>query len=206
MMPIRSLSFRLVAAALFLISPALQAQEPAPEATASPMPQTLEQAAAQRALATEMRNTADKRLAEEQAACYKKILVNSCLDDAKKSHTQAMIDARKVDNPARDFQREAHRAEVEARAAQRAADAPGRTAEQQAQGERYRAEQAAKDAEREKKLAEREQKAAEGRQRLAEEQAQRQERLAARAKKDAERAARRLKDENAAAAAGDTAR
>ena len=41
-----------------------------------------------------------------------------------------MIHARELDIPARDFQREAKRAEVEAKEAERAADIPSREAEQ----------------------------------------------------------------------------
>ncbi len=89
------------------------------QANAAPVPQTLEQAEAQRKQAETMRNDAEKRYAAEQAACYQKILVNDCLVDAKKRYTQTIIDARQLEAPAREFQRDAHRAEVEAEKAQR---------------------------------------------------------------------------------------
>ena len=171
--------------ALFAVSPSLWAQTPVET------PQTLEQADAQRARAAQMARDADQRHADAQAECYKKILVNGCLADAKKQHTQAIIESRNVDAPARDFQREAHRAEVEAKEAQRAADNAKRESEQQAKAEQYRADEAAKIAEREKKIADKEQKAIEGRQKLEAEQAKRQAKLVKRAKQDAERAAKR---------------
>ena len=89
---------------------------------APPVPKTLEEADAQRARASEMRSQAEKTLAAEQAACYQKFLVNSCLDDAKKKYTRTSIEARELDQPARDFQRDAKRKEVEAKEQKRAAD------------------------------------------------------------------------------------
>lgn len=193
-MPIRSV----LLIALLIANP-VWAQGPDVE-----IPQTLEQAADQRARAKQLVAESDARYAAEQQACYSKFLVNSCLDEARKRHTQALIDARNLDIPARDFQREAKRADVEAKEAQRAADRPLREAEQQAQGESYRAEEAAKAAEREKKIAAKAQKAAEGRQKTAAEQARRQAKQEQRAKDDAARAAKKA-DEAARKAAKDAA-
>ena len=166
---------------------------------AAPVPQTLEQADEQRARATQMRSDSEKRLAEEQAACHKKFLVNSCLDDAKKRHTQSMIDARKLDTPARDFQREAKRAEVEAKEKQRAADNAQRAIDQKEEAATYRSAEAAKAADRERKKAAKAQQAAEGRQKRAAEDAKRQEKQEKRAKKDAERAEKKAREDAKAA-------
>lgn len=76
---------------LVLLSCSALAVEPAP---AVPQPTTLEAAAAQRQEADRMRKSAEDLFAAEQAACYKKFLVNDCLEDAKKRRTQSMIDAR----------------------------------------------------------------------------------------------------------------
>lgn len=178
---------------LLLISTPLWAQTPAME-PAPEVPQTLEQADAQRERASRMRDEADKQLATEQAACYKKFLVNDCLADAKKRHTQTMIDARKIDNPAWDFQREAKRAEVEAKEAKRAAELPQREVDQQQQAESYRADEAARAAARDQKIADKALKAEEGRQKAAAEQAKRKAKLEKRAQKDAERAAKKAKE------------
>ena len=175
------------------------AAQPAAGSTVS-APQTLEQANAQRLQAKQMQDSAEKNLVAEQAACYKKFLVNSCLEDAKKRHTQALIDARNIDIPARDFQREAKRAEVTAKDAERAANAPVRAAEQKEQASSYRADEAAKATDRERKKAAKAQQAAEGRQKRAAEEARRQEKQEKRAKKDAERAARKAHEEEKAAA------
>jgi len=175
-----------------LFSHCLWAQAPA-AAPAVEKPQTLEQAAEQRTRAEGMRKEADKRYTAEAAECYKKFLVNACLDDAKKTHTKTILEARKIETPAREFQREAKRADANAKDAQRAADAPGRAADQQQQADNYRVEEAAKAADREKKLAAKARQAAAGREKAAAQQAKREANQQKRAKKDAERAAKKAK-------------
>ena len=177
----------LTSAALMLLASTSQA------AADAPVPRTLEEANAQRDRASAMRKEADARYTTEQAECYKKFLVNSCLEDAKKRRTEATLEARKIDNPARDFQRDAKRSDVEAKEAKREADKPVREAEQKAQGEQYRTDEAAKAAARKQKMADKAEKAAKNRQKMAEDRAKYQEKLAARAKKDAERAEKRAK-------------
>ena len=189
-MPIfRSLTRPLWAASL-LLSSTLHAQS----ALTVPTPHTLEEANAQRARAEQMRDAAERDFLVEQDACYDKFLVNSCLDDAKKRRTQTLIDARKLDIPARDFQREAKRADVEAKEQKRDDDAPRRAAEQAQQAADFRAEEAAKAAERERKIADKERQAAEGRQKTAAEQAEREKKEQQRAKRDADLAAKKAKE------------
>jgi colicin import membrane protein len=183
-MPFSRLPAASLLIALLLPSPALWAQTP----------QTLEEAAAQRARAEQMRDAAEKNFVAEQQACYDKFLVNSCLDDAKKRRTAALIEARNVDIPAREFQREAKRAEVDAKDQKRAAEAPRRAAEEQAQAESFRAEEAIRAAEREKKVAEKARMAAEGRQKTAADQARQKEKQQQRAQRDAEITARKAQD------------
>jgi len=191
-MPIRYLPVRTLLVGALLLSPCLWAQAPA-VAPAEEKPQTLEQAAQQRARAGQMRKDADNRYTADAAACYKKFLVNACLDDAKKAHTKTILEARRVDTPARDFQREAKRADAVAKDAQRAADAPRHAAEQQQQAEDYRAEEAAKAAEREKKKEAKDRQAEKGREKAAAEQARREAKQQQRARKDAERAAKKAR-------------
>jgi len=192
MMHIRNLLISSLSVLSLSISYPLWAQTAA-TAQSPDTPQTLEQAAAQRARASAMRNSAEQRYAVEQSACYKKFLVNSCLDDAKKRYTQSVIDARKVDIPAREFQREAKRADAEAVEAKRAADRPLRESGQKDQAEAFRADEAAKASEREKKQAAKAQQAAKGQQKTQADQAKRQARQEKRAKADAERAAKKAK-------------
>jgi colicin import membrane protein len=162
------------------------APEPAQE-----VPQTLEAAAEQRARAASMRAEAERRHQADQDRCYTKWLVNDCLAVAKERYTASIVEARKLDQPARDFERQAKRQEVEAKEAQRAADQPRREAEQQESAERHRAEEAAKASAREKKLADKARKAEQGQQNAAAEQARRQAKLQKRAQQDAEREARK---------------
>ena len=183
----------LLAISLFTICP-VWAQTPVSDSTLV-VPQTLEEAATHRERAKTIRDSAEKRHVADQAACYKKFLVNGCLEDVKKSYTQAMIEARKLDNPARDFQREAKRSEQAAKEEKRRADLSLRTIDQKEQAEKFRSAEAAKTVERTKKEAARAQKAQAGRKKTAEEQVKRQARQEKNAKKDAERAAKKTRED-----------
>lgn len=190
---------RVVLMVLLWMSCAAWAEPPSPPV---PVPQTLEEAGAQRERAASMRADAARRLTAEQAQCYAKFLVNDCLVAARKRYTAAIVEARRLDQPARDFEREAKRQEVEAKEAQRIADQPRRESEQQENAERFRAEQAAKASASEQKLAEKTIKAEEGRQKAAAEQAKRQAKLEKRARQDAEREARKAAKDAKEAARG----
>ena len=183
---------------LSVIPPLIRAQTP--ESPPRQEPRTLEEAAAQRARASEMRSTSDKRLKVEQGECYKKFLVSSCLEEAKERHTQAQIEARRIDIPARDFEREAKRAELAAKEEKRREDESRRAAEQKASAESFREGEAAKSAEREGKIAAKNQKAEAGRAKSAAEEKKRQERKEKRARRDADRAAKKARDSEREAA------
>ena len=109
---------RLLPILLLLATSCLSAQEPG---TPPAVPQTLEQADAQIQRAEKLRKDADALYANEQAACYKKILVNACLSDAKQRHTSTIIQARELELPAREFKRESNRRDVETEKARREA-------------------------------------------------------------------------------------
>ena len=96
----------------------------------------MEQANAQRERAKAMKQAAEEQLSTEQNACYQKILVSACLKDAKARYTASIVEARKLDIPARDFQRDAKRTEADAKEAKRAADMPQREVDQRAQAAR----------------------------------------------------------------------
>ena len=167
-------------------SAAVWAETPTPP----PIPQTLDEAAEQKARATELRAEADRRLRADEDLCQRKLLVADCLSAARKRHTALVVEARKLEQPARDFEREARRQDLAAKEAQRAADQNARAIENRESGERYRAEEAAKASEREQKIAEKARKAKQGRHKLAAEQARRQAKQERRARQDAERQAK----------------
>jgi hypothetical protein len=168
---------------LLLASLPLRAQ--AVESPAS-APQTLEQAEAQLQRASALRDEAGRRYAAEETVCYQKVLVGGCLEDAKERHMKAIIEARQLEVPAREFKRASRRAEVEEEKSRQAAERPAREARQQERAERYRTGEAAKAADREQKRLEREKKAEEKRQKLAEERAERKLKADKRAKRHAE--------------------
>lgn len=170
-------------------SPAVKQKE------AVSIPQTMEQAAAQRERAAAMQQAAEERLVAEQAECYKKFLVSSCLRDAKARYTEAILQARDIDIPARDFQRNVQRMEIERREAERNTNIQAREAEQQRQAAEYRRKEQERAAERERRQADKTAQAAAYRQKAAEEARSRQERQERRAKRDAERERRRAERE-----------
>lgn len=149
--------------------------------------------------AARLQQEADARLKTANDACYKKFLVSSCLEEAKKAHTQETRAATRMEQEGKEIERDVKRRDVAARDAQRAVDAPRREAEQKAQGEAYRAEEAQRAEERAAKVADKERKAAENRQQLAEEQAKRQKKLEAHKAKEAKAAEKRRAREAKAA-------
>jgi hypothetical protein len=167
-----------------------------PEPTALPV-MSLEEAHALRVRAEAMKSEAQERYANEQNACYKKFLVNDCLESAKTRQMESMLKARELDQTGREVERAAHRRAVEAKEAAHAAELSPREAEQQAQAERYRSAEAGKAAERERKLADKARQAEEGRRRTAAEQGARRQKLEQRAKEDAERAAKKAAEAGA---------
>ncbi|MDR1367595.1 MAG: hypothetical protein LBJ76_02620 [Candidatus Accumulibacter sp.] len=162
-----------------------------------PRPTTIEEADAQRERASEMRGAAKKRYERESAACYKKFLVNDCLNEAKKRRTQTMIEARHLDAPAREFQQNTKRADAAAKAKQRETDRIAREAEQTKSAEDFHVKEASEAEQREAKLSKRDIKAAKARQKSARDAAKRKERQKGREKRDTERAAKKAREEAA---------
>jgi hypothetical protein len=91
--------------------------------------------------AESMRHEADKQQKIEHDACWKKFLVNSCMDDAKQRRTERIIEARKVEQEARDLERGLRQREAEIRAARWAEEQPRKDAEAAARAERNRQDQ-----------------------------------------------------------------
>ena len=106
---------------LLVMSGVVRAAAPESESGLA-MPQTLEQARLQRGQAESMRAEAERRYAAEQNLCYGKFLVNHCLAAARTRYTETMVEARRLAQSARDFEREARREELEAKETQRLAD------------------------------------------------------------------------------------
>jgi hypothetical protein len=168
---------------LMASSPLLAQKEDSPLS----VPRTLEQAEAQLQKADTLRMEAKKHHTEEEAACYQKILVSACLDEAKERYLNTLIEARKLEAHAREFQRASRRSEVTAEKDQRAAEQSARKAGQQKRTERYRTDESAKTVEREQKQLDKERKAEENKKKLDEKQAKRQLKEKKRLKKQAER-------------------
>ena len=129
------------------------------------------------------------------------VFCNHVLTPPAIAHLLAAPEARELDAPARDFQREANRAEVEAKEKKRDADNAQRAINQQQQAEDYRAKEAERANARERKKASKEEKAAEARAKRAADDERRKKKNEERAKRDAERAERKAQREAKEAAA-----
>lgn len=91
--------------------------------------------------ATAMKRDAESRHKAAQDICYRKFLVNDCLDRAKRSLTAAQVEARKLESEARGIERALQRVEVSEREAKRLEDAPRREADKARQAAEARQEQ-----------------------------------------------------------------
>jgi len=161
-------------------------------------PQTLDESEALKARAAAIRDEAEARYASAQEECYRKFLVNACLDDARKAYKRVSIEVRPMEQAVRDFERDQRQADADAKEAKRAVDAARREQEQREQAERYRADEARRTAEREQKIAAKAAQAEEGRRKTAAEEADRRQRDAERAKRQAEREAKKAGQSGAA--------
>lgn len=154
-------------------------------------PQTVEESEALKARAAAIRDEAEARHAAAQEECYRKFLVNACLDDARKAYKRVSIEVRPMEQAVRDFERDQRQADADAKEAKRAVDAARREQEQREQAERYRADEARRTSEREQKIATKAAQAEEGRRKTAAEEADRRQRDAERARRQAERDAKK---------------
>jgi lipopolysaccharide export LptBFGC system permease protein LptF len=170
---------------------------PMPEAERQ---QKLERARSLNAEASSMKKEADARQKAANEVCYKKFLVSSCLEDAAKTHTQSVREAKRKELEAGELERDVKRRDMAVKDTKKAVEAPKREADQKAQGEAYRAEEAQRAEERAAKLAKKEQQAADGRRKHAAAQEKHKKKLEDQAKKEAKAAEKRRAREAKAAA------
>lgn len=157
-----------------------------------------------------MRQEAEATFKQTEAGCYERVLVSSCVSDAKTARTDAIITARKLDAESRRIQREVKLREKAIEDAKRSADATKKAAEDEARAAEQRTlsesrskEAAQHEAEHQKKLEEGPARAAAEAQRRkqyeSEKSKQRAETEAAAAQRAAEAAERRAEIDRRAA-------
>jgi len=129
---------------------------------------------------------AEKLLEEQSAGCYRKFLVNSCLDEAQGEYLEAFKDARRLDNEGKAIERQVKKEQFSAREARWAAEIPAREANLRAREAETTATRAEAEAAAAATRASKARKAEEGAQRKAE---------------DAERVRRKQADHEALVAA-----
>jgi len=117
--------------ALFLAGPALAADEPAPD---------MARAAALRTEAGTIRDAAEARFIDEEIGCYKRFLVNRCLDQAKERRVLEIRRARQMDLEAGRIELADKNRRYTERKAEEAAAAPRQAVERAETEARNRAE------------------------------------------------------------------
>jgi colicin import membrane protein len=88
--------------------------------------------------AAAIREESDRHHLAAQTECWKKFLVNACLDDARKAHMEETVKARALDKEAREIEREVKRQDIAAREAKRMEEAPAKEASAAARAEKNR--------------------------------------------------------------------
>jgi colicin import membrane protein len=98
----------------------------------------LGKAKAMRDEATAIREKANNEFSVAEKGCWKKFLVTSCQDEARRAQRQEVERARKIEHEARDIERDVKKRDVATREAKRIEDAPRRQAEAAARAEKNR--------------------------------------------------------------------
>jgi colicin import membrane protein len=111
---------------------------------------------------------AEKVLEEKSTACYRKFLVNRCLDEAQAEYLEANKDARRLNNEGKAIERQVKKEQFSAREARWAAEMPTREAELRAREAETAAARAEAEATAAATRAAKARKAEEGAQRKAE--------------------------------------
>jgi hypothetical protein len=84
------------------------------------------------------RSEAETTFAAETRACWEKFLVTRCQDEAKTTKQDKLAVARRIEQEAREIDRDLRKREFAEREAKRAAEAPQRAADAAAQAEKNR--------------------------------------------------------------------
>lgn len=98
----------------------------------------LDQARELRERASALRAEAKRRHEAAQPECWKKFLVNACLEDARQAQREEERKARALDKEARDIERDVRRDDAAGREAQRAEELPAKEAAAAARAEKNR--------------------------------------------------------------------
>lgn len=87
-----------------------------------------------------MRQEAESKFTAENTACWQKFLVSSCQKDAKKTKTERLMEARRVESEAKEIDRKLRIAKFAQDQATKAQEDPKRKADAAAQAEQARKE------------------------------------------------------------------
>ena len=127
--PARSLKAACLLLGGLLAGVALSADQAPATAQEADWEQRLARAAELQRSAAAGKAAAEKLLAERSTACYRKFLVNRCLDEAQGEYLEANKDARHQNNEGKAIERQVKKEQFGAREARWAAEMPAREAE-----------------------------------------------------------------------------
>lgn len=88
--------------------------------------------------ADSQRAEAEASFAAESKSCWDKFLVSACLDDAKKAKNEKLAAVRRIEQEAREIERDLRQRNFAEHEARKAAEAPQRAADAAAQAEKNR--------------------------------------------------------------------
>ncbi len=177
-----------------LIAHSAWAENPAPAAPTTPSTpstitpeerqQLLDRADSLKAESSKILDEAEKKQKEADAACWKKTLVSSCLNDARGEYLKSKTSARKLNLEAKRIEREVRERDKVTKRAKQVEEAPKKRAETEIKIAKEKTKTAEQQQNREEKEAARIKKAEEGSARARVQERQRQEKLEARRKKE----------------------
>ena len=162
------------------------ASTPATPSTITPeeRQQLLERAASLKAESSQLLDAAEKKHKAAGSVCWKKTLVSSCLNDAKKEYIDSRAQANKLNVEAKRIEREVRERDQATKRAREAKEAPIKQAETERRIAKEKEKAVEKQKKREEEAAARKQKAEAGSARTREDARKRQEKLEARKKKE----------------------
>lgn len=174
----RGRDLRVVLLAALLLAPALRAEEgPSPEQTAD-WSARLERAAALQAQGKAQEDAADRAFERDDAACYRKFLVNACRKAVQSTYVEASNAARRILNEGKALERDVKREQLLDKDTRRIEDAPRRAAELEARREETATARAEAVRQEETRRTEKDRRSEEGLRRKAEEAERHQRRVA----------------------------
>ncbi|MBL0353497.1 MAG: hypothetical protein IPP03_12900 [Dechloromonas sp.] len=168
LLPVRSLKAACLLLGGMMVGVAWSADQAPPTAQEVDWEQRLERAAELQRDSATSKAAAEKLLDEKSTSCYRKFLVNRCLDEAHEEYRETVKDARRLENEGKAIERQVKKEQFSAREVRWATEMPTREAGLRARATETAAARAEAEATEAATRASKARKAEEGAQRKAE--------------------------------------